>query len=127
MRAPRSADIGAQAKVSPMDESDSIAVPRGPSAPGSMSLTGLVESLVEMTGPDPKNRHLVFIAVKSALRDKVAVRNHVPLAKQLGATRAELEQTICLALSACRLARGASCLQLALDVYDASENPPLDG
>ncbi|MBS1504891.1 MAG: carboxymuconolactone decarboxylase family protein, partial [Bacteroidetes bacterium] len=52
------------------------------------------------------------------LDDKTAVYFHVPMAKQLGATRDEIRDTILITLTVCGIRGVASCLPLALEVYD---------
>jgi alkylhydroperoxidase/carboxymuconolactone decarboxylase family protein YurZ len=79
---------------------------------------GLIESLKNTTGLDPKTKQLVYIGIKSALGDTTAIYYHVPMAKKLGATRDEIRDTILITLTVCGLKGVASCLPMALDVYD---------
>jgi alkylhydroperoxidase/carboxymuconolactone decarboxylase family protein YurZ len=79
---------------------------------------GLIESLKNTTGLDPKTKQLVYIGIKSALGDTTAIYYHVPMAKKLGATRDEIRDTILITLTVCGLKGVASCLPIALDVYD---------
>jgi alkylhydroperoxidase/carboxymuconolactone decarboxylase family protein YurZ len=79
---------------------------------------GLIESLKNTTGLDPKTKQLVYIGIKSALGDTTAIYYHVPMAKKLGATRDEIRDTILITLTVSGLKGVASCLPIALDVYD---------
>lgn len=82
---------------------------------------GLIEALKGTTGLDPKTKQLIYIGIKSALGDTMAVYYHVPMAKKLGATREEIRDTILITLTVCGLKGVASCLPSALEVYDKSE------
>jgi alkylhydroperoxidase/carboxymuconolactone decarboxylase family protein YurZ len=82
---------------------------------------GLIEALKGTTGLDAKTKQLVYIGIKSALGDTTAVYFHVPMAKKLGATREEIKDTILITLSVCGLKGVASCLPLALEVFDKTE------
>ena len=79
---------------------------------------GLIQSLVNTKGPDQKTKQLIYIGMKAAQGDDTAVYFHVPMAKQAGATREEIKDTILLTLSVCGLKGVTSCLAIALDVYD---------
>jgi alkylhydroperoxidase/carboxymuconolactone decarboxylase family protein YurZ len=79
---------------------------------------GLIESLKNTTGLDPKTKQLVYIGIKSAMGDTTAIYYHVPMAKKLGATREEIKDTILITLTVSGLKGVASCLPAALEVYD---------
>lgn len=83
----------------------------------------LVESLKETTGLDPKTKQLIYIGIKSAQGDTMAIYYHVPMAKKLGATRDEIKDTILITLSICGLKGVSTCLPVALEVYDKADNP----
>jgi len=82
---------------------------------------GLIEALKGTTGLDAKTKQLIYIGIKSSLGDTTAVYFHVPMAKKLGATRDEIKDTILITLTVCGLKGVASCLPLALDIYDKTE------
>ncbi len=82
---------------------------------------GLITALKQTTGLDAKTKQLVYIGIKSALADTTAIYYHVPMAKKLGATRDEIKDTILITLSVCGLKGVASCLPIALEVYDKTE------
>jgi len=48
----------------------------------------------------------------------MAVFYHVKMAKNLGATREEIKDTVLITLSVCGLKGVAECLPVALDAYD---------
>ena len=78
----------------------------------------LIGALESTTGLDAKTKQLVYIGIKSALGDQQAIYFHAAMAKQLGATRAEMVDTILITLSVCGLTGVATCLPVALSVYD---------
>ena len=79
---------------------------------------GLIKSLRNSKGLDPKMKQLVYIGVKAAMGDSTAVYYHVKMAKELGATRDEIKDTILITLSVCGLKGVTSCLPIALETYD---------
>ena len=79
---------------------------------------GLIESLKGTTGLDAKTKQLVYIGIKAALGDTMAIYYHVPMAKKLGATREEIKDAILVTLSVCGLKGVATCLPTALEAYD---------
>jgi len=85
------------------------------------AFNGLVEALKNTTGLDAKTKQLVYIGIKSAMGDTTAVYYHVPMAKKLGASRDEIKDTILITLTVCGLKGVATCLPLALEVYDKAQ------
>ena len=79
---------------------------------------GLVEALKSTTGLDAKTKQLIYIGIKSSLGDSTAVFFHVKMAKQMGATREEIKDTILITLTVCGLKGISTCLQTALEAYD---------
>jgi len=79
---------------------------------------GLVEALKSTTGLDAKTKQLIYIGIKSSLGDSTAVFFHVKMAKQMGATREEIKDTILITLTVCGLKGVSTCLQTALEAYD---------
>lgn len=79
---------------------------------------GLIEALESTSGLDVKTKQLVYIGIKSSQGDSTAIFYHVTMAKQLGATREEIRDTILITLTVCGLQGITSCLKTALDVYD---------
>jgi alkylhydroperoxidase/carboxymuconolactone decarboxylase family protein YurZ len=84
----------------------------------SKAFNQLIEALKNSTGLDAKTKQLIYIGIKAALGDATAVGYHVYMAKQLGATRDEIKDTILITVSVCGLSGIASCLAVALGVYD---------
>ncbi|GAB3424506.1 carboxymuconolactone decarboxylase family protein [Niabella aquatica] len=82
---------------------------------------GLIEALKSSPGLDAKTKQLVYIGIKSAMGDSTAIYFHVQMAKELGATREEIRDTILITLSVCGLKGVASCLPTALDIYDKTK------
>lgn len=81
---------------------------------------GLINSLKNTKGLDAKTKQLVYIGIKAALGDTTAIYYHVPMAKKLGASREEVKDAILITLSVCGLKGVASCLPVALEVFDKS-------
>ena len=79
---------------------------------------GLIQSLVKTNGLDQKTKQLIYIGMKVALGDKMAVKFHVPMAKQAGAMREEIRDTILLSLTVGGLKGVMEFLPLALQAYD---------
>ncbi len=78
----------------------------------------LVEALKNTTGLDAKTKQLIYIGIKSALGDSKAIYYHVAMAKEAGASRDEIVDTILITLTVCGLNGVANCLPVALSVYD---------
>jgi alkylhydroperoxidase/carboxymuconolactone decarboxylase family protein YurZ len=72
----------------------------------------LIQSLVQTKGLDGKTKQLIYIGIKATLGDVDAIKYHVPMAKQLGATREEIKDTILITLTVCGLKGVVSCLPL---------------
>lgn len=82
---------------------------------------GVIQALMKTNGLDPKTKQLIYIGIKCALSDDLAISFHVPMAKKLGATREEIRDTILLTLSTSGLKGVVSCLPVALKAYDEAE------
>lgn len=80
---------------------------------------GLIRSLVGTDGLDGKTKHLVYIALKAAQADTMALRFHVPMAKSAGASRAEVRDAILMSLTVSGIRGVAACLPLAMELYDS--------
>jgi alkylhydroperoxidase/carboxymuconolactone decarboxylase family protein YurZ len=85
------------------------------------AFNGLIEALKNTTGLDAKTKQLIYIGIKSSLGDSTAIFYHVQMAKKLGATRDEIRDTILITLSVCGLQGVASCLPVALEIYDKTD------
>lgn len=80
----------------------------------------LIKSLKGTTGLDGKTKQLVYIGIKAAHSDVTAIYYHVAMAKQMGATRDEVRDAILISLTVCGLSGVASCLPVALEVFDST-------
>jgi len=79
---------------------------------------GLIQALINTKWLDPKTKQLIYIGIKASTWDDKAVYFHVPMAKKLWATREEIKDTILLTLTVVWIKWVASCLDVALNVYD---------
>ena len=77
-----------------------------------------VEAIVANEGLDEKTKQLIYIALKAVEGDVLALSFHVPMARQLGASRAEVAGAIVLTLTVCGLKGVTSCLSSAMAVFD---------
>lgn len=79
---------------------------------------GLIQSLVTTKGLDEKTKQLIYIAMKAAQGDDMALRFHVPMAKQLGATKEEVVDAILLTLTVCGIKGVVTCLPAAVKQFE---------
>jgi len=80
----------------------------------------LIEALKNTNGLDAKTKQLLYIGIKAAQSDATAIYYHVAMAKNLGATRNEVKDAILISITVCGLAGVASCLAVALQVFDGT-------
>jgi len=78
----------------------------------------VIDSLIALKSLDQKTKHLIYIGMKIVTDDKNAVFYHVPLAKNSGATRDEIKETIILSLTVTGLKNISNFLVKALEIYD---------
>ena len=81
------------------------------------AFNSLIRALVASGGLDQKTKQLIYIAMKAAMGDDAAVRAHLPMAKQLGATRAEVVDAILLTLTVSGIRGVVHCLPEVVKVY----------
>lgn len=79
---------------------------------------GLIQAIRTSKGLDEKTKQLIYIAIKSALGDPMAVKFHVPMAKKLGAKREEIIDAIVMTLTVAGIKPVVSILPEALKIYD---------
>ena len=79
---------------------------------------GLIQSLVASKGLDEKTKQLIYIALKAAQGDETAIKFHVPMAKQAGATKEEVIDAILVTLTVCGIRGVATCLPGAVQQFD---------
>jgi alkylhydroperoxidase/carboxymuconolactone decarboxylase family protein YurZ len=80
--------------------------------------SGLIMSIVASKGLDPKTKQLVYIAMKAAMGDAQAVKAHLPMAKQAGATREEVVDAILMTLTVSGIRGVVTCLPDAVRSFD---------
>ncbi len=83
-----------------------------------MAFNGLIESLVSSKGLDEKTKQLIYIAMKCAQGDDMAVKFHIPMAKKLGATKAEVIDAILITLTVSGIRGVATCLPTAVKEFE---------
>ena len=79
---------------------------------------GLIQAVAAMPALEPKVKELIYIAIRASQGETNAVVTHVLMAKQAGATRDELKETILMTTTVCGIKGVASCLIPALDAFD---------
>lgn len=83
----------------------------------SKAFDDLINAIRNSKGLDEKTKQLIYIAMKTALGDPVAVRFHVPMAKQLGAKKEEVVDAILMTLTVSGIQGVVSVLPEALKIY----------
>jgi alkylhydroperoxidase/carboxymuconolactone decarboxylase family protein YurZ len=84
------------------------------------SYGGFIQSLITMKALDQKTKQLLYIGMKAVSGDDTAIKFHVVMAKQAGASREEVKETILMTLAICGLQAINTCLPMVLDVYDSN-------
>jgi AhpD family alkylhydroperoxidase len=74
----------------------------------------LIMSLVTSKGLDQKTKQLIYIAMKAAMGDEMAVRAHVPMAKAAGATKEEEVDALLMTLTVSGIRGVVTCLPEAV-------------
>lgn len=82
------------------------------------AFNGLIQALIASKGLDPKTKHLIYIAMKTALGDDRAVMAHLPMAKALGATRGEVLDAVLLTLTVSGISGVIKCLPEIVRMYE---------
>jgi alkylhydroperoxidase/carboxymuconolactone decarboxylase family protein YurZ len=82
------------------------------------AFNGLIMSLVASKGLDQKTKQLIYIAMKSSMGDEMAVKAHVPMAIQAGATREEVVDAILMTLTVSGIRGVVTCLPDALRQFE---------
>jgi len=78
----------------------------------------LIKAIVASKGLDEKTKQLIYIALKASNGDLMAVNAHVPMAKKLGATRAEVVDAILMTLTISGIRGVVSCLPEAVKHFE---------
>lgn len=79
---------------------------------------GLIQSILGSRGLDAKTKQLIYIAIKASNGDREALKFHVPMAKQLGATKSEVVDAILMTLTVSGITGVASCLPDAVTYFE---------
>ncbi|NOY97129.1 MAG: carboxymuconolactone decarboxylase family protein [Chlorobi bacterium] len=79
---------------------------------------GFIQSLIADDGLDNKAKQLIYIGMKMVADDERAVKMHVPIAKNAGATREEVRTTVLLGLSVIGLKAASKYLPIVLESFD---------
>tara|TARA_B100000683_G_C12097322_1_gene393612 strand:- start:136 stop:447 length:312 start_codon:yes stop_codon:yes gene_type:complete len=79
-----------------------------------------IQSLIAEEGLDSKTKQLIYIGMKMIADDERAVKVHVPMAKNAGATREEVKTAVLLGLSVIGMKAVSKYLPLVLDSFDAA-------
>ncbi len=79
---------------------------------------GLITAISSTGGLDAKTRNLIYIGMKAAQGDAQAVVAHTHMAKNEGASRDEIRDTILITLTVAGVKGVTSCLAPALEVYN---------
>lgn len=82
------------------------------------AFNNLIVELSSTGGLDAKTRQLIYIGMKAMQGDTAAVIAHTPMAKQAGATKEELKDTVLLTLTVSGIKGVISCLPAVLSTYD---------
>jgi AhpD family alkylhydroperoxidase len=82
------------------------------------AFNGLIKAIVASKGLDEKTKQLIYIAIKASNGDDTAVKFHVPMAKQLGATKDEVVDAILVTLTVSGIKGVATCLAEAVKCFD---------
>lgn len=91
-------------------------------APGvAKAFDGLIQSLVASEGLDAKTKQLIYIAMKTAMGDDMAVKFHAPMAKQLGATKPEIIDALLLSLTVSGISGVLACLPAVVQLFEGED------
>ena len=82
------------------------------------AFNGLIMSLVASKGLDQKTKQIVYIAMKAAMGDDTAVKAHLPMARQAGATKEEVIDAILMTLTVSGIRGVVHCLPDAVRAFE---------
>ena len=82
------------------------------------AFTNMTEKLQNNGGLDVKMFNLIYIGIQATRGEVGSVCGHTIMAKQAGATREEIRDTILLTFMTIGINGVAACLGPALDAYD---------
>jgi alkylhydroperoxidase/carboxymuconolactone decarboxylase family protein YurZ len=105
-----------------MDKKNSYQVFMEEAPEAAAAFNGLIGAMTMPNGLDQKTIQLIYIGIKASQENASAVAAHVPMAKQAGATREEIKNTILMTLTVCGVTGVLACLEPALNAYDNANN-----
>jgi alkylhydroperoxidase/carboxymuconolactone decarboxylase family protein YurZ len=83
------------------------------------AFNNLITAVAGSQGLDAKTKQLIYIAMKASADDVAAVKAHIPMAKQMGATREEVVDAILLTLTVSGIRGVVSCLPEVVQQFDS--------
>lgn len=87
-----------------------------------VAFNNLIRAVAGSGGLDGKTKQLIYIAMKAAAGDDGAVRAHIPMAKQMGATREEVVDAILMTLTVSGIRGVVTCLPEVVRQFDNQKN-----
>jgi len=82
------------------------------------AFNGLIKAIVAQEGLDQKTRQLIYIAMKASMGDVLAVKAHIPMATEAGATRNEVTGAILMTLTVSGIRGVVTCLPEAVRYFE---------
>ncbi len=86
------------------------------------AFNNLIRAVAGSGGLDGKTKQLIYIAMKAAAGDEGAVRAHIPMAKQMGATREEVVDAILMTLTVSGIRGVVTCLPEVVRQFDKTQS-----
>ena len=87
------------------------------------AFNGLIMSIAASKGLDQKTKQLVYIAMKAAKGDVLAVKAHLSMARQAGATREEMIDAILMTLTVSGIRGVVTCLPEVVRFFEGEAGP----
>ncbi|HWQ63013.1 MAG TPA: carboxymuconolactone decarboxylase family protein [Methanospirillum sp.] len=84
-----------------------------------VAFNNLIMAVAGSGGLDGKTKQLIYIAMKAAAGDDGAVRAHIPMAKQMGATKEEVVDAILMTLTVSGIRGVVTCLPEVVRQFDS--------
>ena len=81
------------------------------------AFNNLILAVAGSKGLDGKTKQLIYIAMKASTGDVAAVKAHIPMAKQMGATKEEVVDAILMTLTVSGIKGVVSCLPEVIEQF----------
>ncbi len=81
------------------------------------AFSNLIMAVAGSPGLDQKTKQLIYIAMKASMGDAGAVRAHIPMAKQAGATRQEVLDAVLMTLTVSGIRGVVTCLPEVVEQF----------